>query len=84
MCTTSASRHRDVECVNSPDQRDSGTTAECVATGTGEAEAPISIEMLSATRFEILLAGAEVLKAFVIRLWQGTGLLGGTMRMRPS
>ena len=38
----------------------------------------IDIEMLPAVQFESLLAGAERSEAFAIRLWQGTGLLGGT------
>jgi len=37
-----------------------------------------SIEILSATQFETLLAGTEVSSAFALRIWQGTGLLGGT------
>ena len=38
-----------------------------------------SIEILSATQFESLLASTEVISsAFALRIWQGTGLLGGT------
>jgi hypothetical protein len=38
----------------------------------------LHIETLSAVQFESLLASAELSEAFAIRLWQGTGLLGGT------
>ena len=41
----------------------------------------MSIGMLLATLdIEKLLAGPEVSSTFVIRLWQGQGLLGGTMQ----
>ena len=41
----------------------------------------MSIAMLLATLdIEKLLAGPEVSSTFVIRLWQGQGLLGGTMQ----
>ena len=69
--------------ATSPDQCDSGTTAEShVTDGTRsvKAEALISIEMLSATSFEKLLAGPEVSTTFAVRLWQGQGLLGGTVQ----
>ena len=36
--------------------------------------------MLIATLFEMLLAGLEALTTFIIRLWQGQGLLAGTMQ----
>jgi hypothetical protein len=70
--------------VDSPDPSDSGTTADPdqnhESAGTELGSTPsISIEMLSATLFEDLLASSEVSEAFAIRLWQGTGLLGGTM-----
>ena len=78
---TSTSRHRDVERVNSSDPHDRATAESHVAAGTGpEAEAPIAIEMLSASLFEKLLAGTEASEAFAIRLWQGTGLLGGAVQ----
>ena len=41
----------------------------------------MSIGMLLATHdIEKFLAGPEVSSTFVIRLWQGQGLLGGTMQ----
>jgi hypothetical protein len=43
-----------------------------------EAREAINIETLPAVQFESLLASAELSEAFAIRLWQGTGLLGGT------
>ena len=71
--------------ATSPDQCNSGTTAGShVTDGTRfvKADAPIriSIEMLSATSFEKLLAGREVSTTCAIRLWQGQGLLGGTVQ----
>jgi hypothetical protein len=42
-----------------------------------EAREAINIETLPAVQFESLLASAELSEAFAIRLWQGTGLLGG-------
>ena len=69
--------------ATSPDQCDSGTTAGShVTDGTRfvKADAPISIEMLSATSFEKLLAGPEISTNFAVRIWQGQGLLGGTVQ----
>ena len=68
--------------ATSPEQCESGTTAGShVTDGTRfvKAEAQNSIKMLSATSFEKLLAGPEVSTTFAVRLWQGQGLLGGTV-----
>ena len=40
---------------------------------------PILNETLSATSIEKLLAGPEGSTTFAVRIWQGQGLLGGTM-----
>ena len=40
---------------------------------------PILNEALSATSIEKLLAGQEGSTTFAVRIWQGQGLLGGTM-----
>jgi hypothetical protein len=69
------------DSADSPDPPDSGTTADSAETDGKGSEATITqtpeIEMLSATLFEKLLASGTS-EAFAIRLWQGTGLLGGT------
>lgn len=59
-----------------------GTAESHRAEGTrfAKADTPISIEMLSATSFEKLLAGPEASTAFAVRIWQGQGLLGGTLQ----
>ena len=70
--------------ATSPDQYNSGTTTKSHVTDSTrfvKAKAPISIEMLSATSFEKLLAGPEVSMTVTIRLWQGQGLLGGTVQV---
>jgi hypothetical protein len=36
------------------------------------------IAMISAVEFDCLLATAELSEAYALKLWQGTGLLGGT------
>ena len=69
--------------ATSPNQCDSGMTTESHVTDGSrfvKAEAPILIEMLSATSFEKLIAGPEVSMTFTVRIWQGQGLLRGTVQ----
>ena len=83
LCKAAASHSIGGVITTSPDQCDSGTTGEShVTDGTRsvKADAPISIEMLSATSFEKLLVGPAVSMTFSFWIWQGQGLLGETVQ----